>query len=340
MSTVGSLVFVGYFVLGDGPVGKGRTVGKMLTGIRVSDLEGKVPSLLQSLTRNVILFSGILLGSVVSPWVLDSSNFSHYYFFMTSPIVLTFSLFVATVLTMVFNPFKQGLHDFVAKTLVRPSAAPSLPFEEICLMIGVGWRRYQKQPQLMGVVSLGLIMLFFALGGWQNEVPSGYRQKFAIERQMIANSPLLAGSTAELGVRPPYEDITPEAAREYYSHLFDATSTETLHLVIDLRRFGHWPLNDLNLEPEVKQFAQDYHRDILGAIDSSAIFRNIPEDQTIHTFRTRPMVLKLNLIQYISLPITVYHEIVQSFTYDFDPMDPLASNVLEEKKAPIEPTGS
>src|SRR5690606_8130590 len=60
-----------YFALGDGPVGKGRTVGKLLVGIRVTTLDGNVPTLLQALIRTAALYPIFLTSRLINPWAFD-----------------------------------------------------------------------------------------------------------------------------------------------------------------------------------------------------------------------------------------------------------------------------
>lgn len=115
------IVFL-YFWLLNGPVGKGRTVGKYLFNLRVQDYQGDPLSLLSAFNRTLIQLitpSYILL---VLNLILDKS-LSHQAFLYHALYSLTISFVASNALLIALHPLKQGFHDQFAKSLVVKGGA-------------------------------------------------------------------------------------------------------------------------------------------------------------------------------------------------------------------------
>jgi uncharacterized RDD family membrane protein YckC len=115
------IVFL-YFALLNGPLGKGKTIGKFLFNIRVQDYQGNPLSFASGFKRTLIQLitpSYILL---VLDQVLDKS-LSHQAFLYHLLYSLSISFVASNALLIALHPLKQGFHDQFARSLVVKGGA-------------------------------------------------------------------------------------------------------------------------------------------------------------------------------------------------------------------------
>ncbi len=162
---LGGILTFAYLVLFNGPFGKGRTIGKMILGIHVTDYDGRPPTYAQAIIRTVVLIPIFVLGPLTEFFFGPASTAMQDYIKTLLTLFPFWAIVLGTVLTLAFNPFKQGLHDYFAQTLVRPMTPKDEPvptFEDLVAKVGRSSTRFHRQPQYSGGVSVLLFMSLFA----------------------------------------------------------------------------------------------------------------------------------------------------------------------------------
>ncbi|MBN1900258.1 RDD family protein [Candidatus Sumerlaeota bacterium] len=116
-----ALVFL-YFSLLNGPLGKGRTIGKFLFSIRVQDGEGNPLSLIASFKRTIIQLITPSYVLLILDIVFDKSISSQAFpYQILSSLLISFV--AANGLLIALHPLKQGFHDQFARSLVVKGGA-------------------------------------------------------------------------------------------------------------------------------------------------------------------------------------------------------------------------
>lgn len=337
-----------YFALGNGPVGGGRTIGKFLVGIKVTNLDGGVPTFGQGIARTLVLFPAFIPALLVQPFVQEHRSPA-----MTSLLFLTqgyleLAIIVGCVFAVLFNPFKQGFHDFAARTLVRPAQAPQLTFDELTAIIDGAWRRLQVQAQINGaipaVVVYGLLLVFLwppsLLGG-----PLGQRLQLQIElmeRLGIAegrmeNATLLPDMTDEERVANPAR-----ALEDFVDDITDPASSRQIKLQIIVSREGKWSLQGEELQHALGELARQYRPEIHGKLPPEAIFPRLEKPPT--NLNARPMRVEVIALEYLRLflfPVFERElarvEVLVDPLEEFVPPPPGPEASAEEPAPPAEP---
>lgn len=89
----------------------GKTIGKLILNLKVTDLSGKNPSLLRALVREALpLMANILL--IISMF----GGYNNFYQMMFRMIILCW--FLAEIISMSLTETNRSLHDLVAGTIV------------------------------------------------------------------------------------------------------------------------------------------------------------------------------------------------------------------------------
>lgn len=325
---VGSLLLIAYFTLGNGPVGKGRTLGKFLTGIRTTDYAGNVPSLPQALLRTLLLFPILVLDYWITPLVLEEGNFIHIKIDEMLSGFLMIALFFGMVLTIVFNPFKQGLHDYLVRTLVRPVAAPQPPFADLCALVGERWRRFQIQPIISGTVTFGLIWGAFLVLTWPGRVPPERIERIHREYQLMEQAGLPGMRFGGVMLQPPEGDIHDfHVQTAFLTEVEDEASTSPLGIGLYLHRQGQGPLSDPDRE-KAEVFARRYYAEILRSRSLEEIFPsmlgsdtpNKPPRFQLTNPRSRPIRIRLHVFQGINIVFFYEQKEVDEIVVDFPPL--------------------
>lgn len=187
-------VWIAYFTLGDGPVGRGTTLGKRLLGIRVIDRCGAPPSPRAALLR-ALLVAGILgnrsLGASI---VLLVPALQHFAF--------SLAFFVAAalghgglLLSPLVHPQGRGLADFATDTRVVRQATVDTPRP-------LGPRRASCIAAVAGM--LGFFALFLpTLLAMRSIAPTTDARVMSIRAELGDPSAILGSSVVRLGSSPP-----------------------------------------------------------------------------------------------------------------------------------------
>ncbi|MDK2971019.1 MAG: hypothetical protein PWP23_774 [Candidatus Sumerlaeota bacterium] len=330
-SALGAVVVLLYFTLANGPVGKGRTVGKFLVGIRVRDYRGEVPSLGRSAARTVLLFPGILAAFFVSPFVFDYDTYKGLVYGNMLSGYVTFALFLGMVIAIVFNPFKQGMHDYLAKTTVQPGKGEPLAFEKIAEIIGGQWQRFHRQAMINGSATFGLLLVLLTVLSLQQLKGEKGGALYETERSLLKETfdpnVVLTMRVFPLGADPddPAGTFTPEIAESFYASLYDQASTETMKVVLVLQRKGRWPqnLDDPTFREKIEGFATRYREDVFGTLPGEAIYPLHREEGEPVQLTKRPLVFDVRIDEalYLFFARPAYHSNAGKLEMRFPPLD-------------------
>lgn len=115
----GALVFA-YFWLGNGPVGRGQTVGKALLNLRTARADGSPLSLGDSLKRSALQLT-ILYGAIFAS-IRDAFDLPYAVAFHGAQFIQLFALtfLFAHAYTVFAHPRRQGWHDLWAGSFTTP----------------------------------------------------------------------------------------------------------------------------------------------------------------------------------------------------------------------------
>ncbi|MCP5116178.1 MAG: RDD family protein, partial [bacterium] len=149
----GLLVAVVYFGLFNSSITGGRTAGKYLAGIRVSDQSGIPIGLPRSLLRSSALV--LLLWSPSALW----STWPFSALGATVESVRSALSLVSVLLVLFWRPSRQGLHDLVARSWVvsddapQPSVLPTVARKQLVIAGATG-----VTLVLLGAVVLSVLL--------------------------------------------------------------------------------------------------------------------------------------------------------------------------------------
>lgn len=209
-------VFYFYFVSLDGPMGRGQTIGKLLMKLRVTDLDGRPPGWTPAAIRALLLFPYVLLSAALGEFMRKQGidSVPGWLYGMLS-IWLGLTLSFAHAITIAFNPFKQGLHDHLAGTVVRRAEEEPLTFEGMKNHLGIGWRRSYKQPFISGAISFALLLVGVTFLTTNRQAPS--MREFWAEKEKLPLEGPLKGATSvfpNLVDRRTLDTMRPAASAE------------------------------------------------------------------------------------------------------------------------------
>lgn len=312
-----------YFALGDGPVGKGRTVGKLLVGIRVTTLDGGVPTLLQAVIRTAMLYPAIVISRGVNSWAFDSSTFFGSQMSLILTVYLLGALFVANVFAIIFNPFKMGLHDYVAKTLVRPSALESEPFAALRERVGKDWRRHYLQPQLMGAGTLLIVFGYLLFTQWPSQLDAPRQQKFQVERELVTEAGFPQSTIFQVSMFIPTTDdaADSEAEREaFFRRISGEDPPGPLRYRLRLANEGNWTADPEATEAMCRRYAELYLHRVFGAFEGPDLGYNW-QDVSTTAMRQSSFTLRVELVEYFDLFLGGQEFPVATHEFPFEPLE-------------------
>ena len=319
------IIITVYFVLGASHLSEGRTLGKWVMGTRVTDYEGKYLSIPHAFVRTMLLFPGMWFSFYLAELILANPlSYSQQNIWKPGIAMgLNFSLFISTSFAIAFNPFKQGLHDFICGTVVRPSGAPMLSLNEIKNLIGVNGSIYQRQPQYMAG---GSFILIFGLVLYQManaKVSELEEAKFVFARtapkeegfppsrlvaQFVPNVPFV-----------PNEPLPSDAVSDFMADIADTESTTTLKLNAALY-LDNRVVPTAEMEQHALTLMERYREEILR--DSPATQLVFGKEIEITNSRRRAHTVEFFLVEeYKTFGgfFPSHLEPVKSYTFDFPP---------------------
>jgi uncharacterized RDD family membrane protein YckC len=321
----GLLAFL-YFALGYGPIGKGQTVGKWLVAIRVTTLDGDVPSLPAAALRTVVLMPFFLTAWIVNAALFREPTFANTQFSLITTIVLMISLIVANLFAIVFNPFKMGMHDYVAKTLVRPAALQPESFADLRARIGPGWRKHYLQPQLMGLGTFLIVFVFLVFNQWPSHLDAEKRRKFDYERALISEVGFPPRTVFQMSSFLPLEEDGGETTEGYQAFIRRVEGTDPpgrLKYKLRLGHKGRWPLGPAEAEALSQRFAKEYHQRIFGAFEGPDLGYNWDRIST-EALRRSTFTMRVEIYEYYDLFYPGIERPLSVHEFTFPPLEQVA----------------
>lgn len=128
---IGLAVILAYFVLLDGPLGKGKTLGKALLNIAVNNYEAQPLEFFSALRRTLICLNVFIL-SVFLGLVYKEINSTLQMFTLNLFSAFIWGFLIANGILIGVHPLKQGIHDLVTRSFVAKVhfMAPYKTFKE------------------------------------------------------------------------------------------------------------------------------------------------------------------------------------------------------------------
>ena len=166
----GAAVVFCYFWLGNGHVGKGRTLGKFLFSLHVQNYEGGVLDPLSALKRTfvqaisphymLLVFSVFFTERTQTNALIQMFLFSLSLAFMTSNGLL-----------VAFHPLKQGIHDYLSGSIVAKGPG-NLDYQRLYADVSAGLLGKKQRTPSHAIKVAGSV--FLVIGAFQ--IYSGYQQ--------------------------------------------------------------------------------------------------------------------------------------------------------------------
>lgn len=253
-----SLVTFLYFALFNSEFGKGRTVGKLILRLQVTDFDGKPVTIRQSVIRTVVLFPVFVLAPIGQTILGRPSSVieSYAWFLFNSAPMIAMPL--ATAITVAFNPFKQGMHDYLAQSLVRPVRDPSEPllsFEQMAAGVGAEWPKFQRQPQYSGAVTFAMVFVALAVLAYPGQQRPEIREIQASVYE-LNNLPEFSNSNV-IWNRPTLIEFYNNLHEQYQLPALeddDSLSTDSLVFIVEARTDRDW--RKMLTEEQSSQFTE------------------------------------------------------------------------------------
>lgn len=150
-----------YFWLGNGPVGKGATVGKSILNLRVVTQEGNPLGLGASLRRALLQYPLIFLGAYAC--VAEIGGMPAVGIFISANLIqaLANSLVVTLGYAIFTHPQRRGWHDIAAGSYVTPDPPPAKFHEAIASTPDADAIRRQAAQRRTSIVFCLIVVLFF-----------------------------------------------------------------------------------------------------------------------------------------------------------------------------------
>lgn len=120
---LGLAIIFCYFWLANGPVGKGKTIGKTLFNITTLRYDGQPLELKEALIRTLVQLSFLLLVLVVIPLFFGNILSQTARMMSHSVETLAMAFLIANAVLIGVQPFKQGFHDLLARSYVAKDPA-------------------------------------------------------------------------------------------------------------------------------------------------------------------------------------------------------------------------
>ncbi len=267
LTTFGAIaVFFLYFTSLNGPPGRGATIGKTIMRMRVSTLDGQIPTWGQAFTRTALFFPFVITFHTLKPffqeWPVGTTD-RMMLFLATAGLAI--ATIVANSVAASFNPFKQGLHDFWSGTVVRRISDPVIDFAGMRALLGPAWEKHYRQPQYSGRITFIIIYLGMGSIFWSAVRDPKLAAPFT-GSEIIAGIPALEGSHLTTFQLVPddgslSEDVGAiDAETSSTLSIDDPESNGVTRVRIQLSRATAWPLgaDDPALETASEKFVRAF----------------------------------------------------------------------------------
>ncbi|GEM_PF-1919973 len=167
---VAAVAIFAYFWLGDGPIGKGRTLGKAILGLRtVAAADGAPLGWRESFLRALILVPQRMwvLYFIDPILVAGGSGYLARIVEVQLANILTLALFLGQILRVAMNPARQGFHDAAAGSLVLGADHADTVWsqlEETAGPEGMARMRLARRSGWVGLIATFVMLSYMSFG--------------------------------------------------------------------------------------------------------------------------------------------------------------------------------
>ena len=151
-----------YSWLANGPVGKGKTIGKSLFNISTLRYDGQPLELKEALVRTLVQLSYPLVQNIIVPFFLHDVRSQTPLMFSYTIVNLAVAFSIANAVLIGVQPFKQGVHDLLTRSYVAKDP-PRLTEEQLVATSDermAKWRRSAFQSAGIAFVVVLVISLY------------------------------------------------------------------------------------------------------------------------------------------------------------------------------------
>ncbi len=151
-----------YFWLANGPVGKGKTIGKSLFNITTLRYDGQPLELKEALVRTLVQLNYPLVQNIIIPFFLHDVRSQTPLMISYTIVNLAVAFLIANAVLIGVQPFKQGFHDLLARSYVAKDP-PRLTAEQLVASPDermAKWRRSAFQSAGIAFVVVLVISLY------------------------------------------------------------------------------------------------------------------------------------------------------------------------------------
>lgn len=151
-----------YFWLANGPVGKGRTIGKSLFNITTLRYDGQPLELKEALVRTLVQLNYPMVQNIIVPFFLHDVRSQTPLMFSYTIVNLAVAFSIANAVLIGVQPFKQGFHDLLVRSYVAKDP-PRLTEEQLVATPDermTKWRRSAFQSAGIAFVVVLVISLY------------------------------------------------------------------------------------------------------------------------------------------------------------------------------------
>lgn len=221
---IGFAVVFCYFWLLNGPVGKGRTMGKYLFNIRTQDYEGRTLSAGTSFKRTLVqLISPLFPMGLLNP--LFNMTDANQALLNGGLLSLSFGFLIGNALLVGLHPMKQGFHDLFSRALTVRSAQP-VRFEDLKTQIAAAALGRRTRSASVALQSAGIAFIAISLvqiwGVFQQVRTEGWRTQSAMLKDMKREFALDGFTLLDFGIMKKRE------AADAKGKAWDGQTTGTL----------------------------------------------------------------------------------------------------------------
>ncbi len=312
ITAAGSMfVFLYYFASLNGPQGGGATIGKAILRLRTSTLDGGVPTWSQSLGRTLLFFPFVFTFHGLNAAVPElPEEVMPRFLAMAVTAVLAVAVLTANTVAAGFNPFKQGLHDFWAGTVVRHRTEPPLDFAAMKEALGPNWMRHHMQPQYSARITFGLVFIGISAILWPmasgSQLPLPPPAQPLLERLPSLSGTRLGATQLMWGSALTDPAVDRASTTGTLERAIEESSDRAPRIEFELFRRSAWPA-----APDDPALRRDAEKFALGYLEELVRRRHLPVQEEY----AGPIVLSVKLTLRADLILYTKERDVAAFEY-------------------------
>lgn len=258
-----ALVLFAYFVLLNGPLGRGSTLAKTILDLRVTDSVGAPLSWSAAMIRTAVQMPYALIAYFALTFVAAEDPTPRQFWMQNMmSVYLGMAWTFGNIMACGLNPYRQAFHDFAVGSFVRRRRTEAMPFSAMQTQLGMAADRLHSQPQRSGAVSVALIWLTLGVLTWGSGKPMADAEALIAGVRALERDPKF--QEARFGAMMVVPDPRPLAVpTDGETTGTTATNTGDRRVaVLSLSKLGLWEgsADDPALRAAVEAAAENYLR--------------------------------------------------------------------------------